>query len=298
MRNRSKNIISGVSIVMAVLITAIIVILLSVLSKNDKAEGVTTQVKNSKNQVESTLDSTLDANTSTSKADETIATNGDENGSSLIENSTEKNGSLDFTNNSGEGTSKENTRNTTNQINTKNPNNNTQSNSQNNTQGSTQTTTQKNTSKTTSAYNPSVNTTTAKENTTGNQKSFKCYIGIYCKTILNNMDNLKSSKKQYVPANGVILEKLEVTVYENETVFDVLKRVCKQKGIQMEYTGGTVFQTAYVKGINNLYEFDCGRLSGWKYCVNGEYPSFGCDQYVLKSNDVIEWNYTCTMDDL
>ena len=274
MRNRSKNIISGVSIVMAVLITAIIVILISVLSKNGKDEGAITQVKDSKNQVESTLDSTLDANISTSKADETIAANGDENGSSLIDN--------------------------------RNPDNNTQSNSPNNTQGSTQTTAQATTQiapqtttyKTTSAYNPSVNTTTAKENTTGNRKSFKCYIGIYCKTILNNMDNLKSSKKQYVPANGVILEKLEVTVYENETVFDVLKRVCKQKGIQMEYTGGTVFQTAYVKGINNLYEFDCGRLSGWKYCVNGEYPSFGCDQYVLKSNDVIEWNYTCTMDDL
>ena len=274
MRNRSKNIISGVSIVMAVLITAIIVILISVLSKNGKDEGAITQFKDSKNQVESTLDSTLDANISTSKADETIAANGDENGSSLIDN--------------------------------RNPDNNTQSNSPNNTQGSTQTTAQATTqiapqtttSKTTSVYNPSVNTTTAKENTTGNRKSFKCYIGIYCKTILNNMDNLKSSKKQYVPANGVILEKLEVTVYENETVFDVLKRVCKQKGIQMEYTGGTVFQTAYVRGINNLYEFDCGRLSGWKYCVNGEYPSFGCDQYVLKSNDVIEWNYTCTMDDL
>ena len=282
MRNRSKNIISGVSIVMAGLITAIIVILISVLSKNGKDEGAITQVKDSKNQVESTLDSTLDANISTSKADETIAANGDENGSSLIDN--------------------------------RNPDNNTQSNSPNNTQVSKQTTAQATTqttaqattqiapqittSKTTSAYNPSVNTTTAKENTTGNRKSFKCYIGIYCKTILNNMDNLKSSKKQYVPANGVILEKLEVTVYENETVFDVLKRVCKQKGIQMEYTGGTVFQTAYVKGINNLYEFDCGRLSGWKYCVNGEYPSFGCDQYVLQSNDVIEWNYTCTMDDL
>lgn len=213
MRNKSKNIISGVSIVMAVLITAIIVILISVLSKNGKDEGAITQVKDSKNQVESTLDSTLDANISTSKADETIAANGDENGSSLIDN--------------------------------RNPDNNTQSNSPNNTQVSKQTTAQATTqttaqattqiapqtttSKTTSAYNPSVNTTTAKENTTGNRKSFKCYIGIYCKTILNNMDNLKSSKKQYVPANGVILEKLEVTVYENETVFDVLKRVCKQK---------------------------------------------------------------------
>lgn len=178
MRNKSKNIISGVSIVMAVLITAIIVILISVLSKNGKDEGAITQVKDSKNQVESTLDSTLDANISTSKADETIAANGDENGSSLIDN--------------------------------RNPDNNTQSNSPNNTQVSKQTTAQATTqttaqattqiapqtttSKTTSAYNPSVNTTTAKENTTGNRKSFKCYIGIYCKTILNNMDNLKSSK--------------------------------------------------------------------------------------------------------
>ena len=32
-------------------------------------------------------------------------------------------------------------------------------------------------------------------------------------------------------------------------------------------TGG-----AYIEGIGNLYEFDCGSVSGWMYRVNGEFP--------------------------
>lgn len=289
MKDKNEYIKRGVSVVMAVLITAIIIILAGLLIKNGKSENLTTQAKNGLNQVESTLDSTSGTNAATGEADATTATNSGENGSSLLDNNTAKNDSTGFTSNNLESE-----KSTNNQIDNKNPHKDTQNNFQNSTQGSTQ----KTTVKASGAYNPNINTTAAKENTTENRKNFKCYIAIYCKTILDNMENLNSSKKQYVPANGVILEKLEVTVYENETVFDVLKRVCKQKGIQIEYIGGTAFQTAYVSGINNLYEFDCGNLSGWKYCVNGEYPAFGCDQYVLKSKDVIEWNYTCTMDDL
>lgn len=128
--------------------------------------------------------------------------------------------------------------------------------------------------------------------------SFQCEIAIYCKTILDNMDSLKAEKKQYVPSDGVILEKIRVTVYENETVYDIIKRVCREHNITLLSEGGTSFQPAYIRGINNICEFDCMPTSGWKYCVNGEYPSYSCDKYVLKDNDVIIWNYTCTMKDL
>ena len=33
-------------------------------------------------------------------------------------------------------------------------------------------------------------------------------------------------------------------------------------------------------------------MSGWVYHVNGESPFVGCDNYEVKSGDVIEWMYT------
>ena len=52
---------------------------------------------------------------------------------------------------------------------------------------------------------------------------------------------------------------------------------------------------AYIAGINYLYEFDFGELSGWTYRVNGEVPSVGCDKYELKDGDKVEWIYTCEL---
>ena len=54
-----------------------------------------------------------------------------------------------------------------------------------------------------------------------------------------------------------------------------------------------LYKTAYIEGINNLYEFDVGELSGWEYCVNGIYPNFGCSGYKLENGDVVCWRYTC-----
>lgn len=62
----------------------------------------------------------------------------------------------------------------------------------------------------------------------------------------------------------------------------------------MSYRGGTS-SGCYVDGINNLYEFDGGRWSGWMYCVNDWYPNYGCGVYYVKPGEVIEWNYTCDL---
>ena len=126
-------------------------------------------------------------------------------------------------------------------------------------------------------------------------KSYTCTFSIECSTILNNLDMLDPDKLEMVPSGGVILSKTTVTFYEGESVFDVLQRLCKEKGIHMEAEWTPIYNSAYVEGIHNLYEFDCGALSGWMYKVNGWYPNYGSSRYQLKDGDVVEWRYTCDL---
>ncbi|MGI6177461.1 MAG: DUF4430 domain-containing protein [Eubacterium sp.] len=120
-----------------------------------------------------------------------------------------------------------------------------------------------------------------------------CTIEIRCDTILDNMGDLKDGKEQYVPSDGTILAVTSVTFEDGETVYDVLRRACDAAGIQYEATWNNTFGSAYVEGINNLYEFDCGDESGWMYKVNGWFPNYGCSSYELKDGDAIAFLYTC-----
>ena len=126
-------------------------------------------------------------------------------------------------------------------------------------------------------------------------KDYTCTFSIECSTILNNLDMLEPDKLEMVPSDGVILKKTTVTFYEGESVFDVLQRVCKEMGIHMEASWTPIYNSAYVEGIHNLYEFDCGNLSGWMYRVNGWYPNYGCSRYQLADGDVVEWRFTCDL---
>ena len=49
---------------------------------------------------------------------------------------------------------------------------------------------------------------------------YTCTISITCKTILDNMDKVKESKKDIVPSNGIILDTTTVTFSEGESVYD------------------------------------------------------------------------------
>ena len=125
--------------------------------------------------------------------------------------------------------------------------------------------------------------------------SYTCTLSISCATILNHMDWLDPEKSELVPEDGWILEPAEVTFYEGESVFNVLQRTCKQKGIHMEFENTPMYNSAYIEGIHNLYEFDCGELSGWMYKVNEWFPNYGCSRYQLKTGDVVCWEYTCDL---
>ncbi len=122
-----------------------------------------------------------------------------------------------------------------------------------------------------------------------------CTITIRCDTILNNMEFLEEAKHPLIPPDGIIMAEKEVTFSEGESVFDVLLRETRNNGIHMEFVKSPIYDSAYIEGIHNLYEFDCGELSGWMYSVNGWFPNYGCSKYVLNNGDRIEWVYTCDL---
>lgn len=122
-------------------------------------------------------------------------------------------------------------------------------------------------------------------------------IAIRVDTLLKHWDKLDPAlqSEKYVPKNGIILRPTTYELLsEKDTVWNVLQRATKEHKIQMEYQGANenIYNSVYIEGINHLYEFSAGELSGWMYKVNGVYPNYGCSQYVLKDGDVIEWHYT------
>jgi len=126
-------------------------------------------------------------------------------------------------------------------------------------------------------------------------KQRTCTLSVSCGTILDNMEYLDPEKIELVPEDGVIFSAAKVTFYEGESAFNLLLREMKQNKIHMEFVNTPIYNSAYIEGIHNLYEFDCGELSGWMYKVNGWFPNYGCSRYQLKEGDVVEWVYTCDL---
>ena len=125
--------------------------------------------------------------------------------------------------------------------------------------------------------------------------SLTCTISISCATILDNMELCAENKRPLVPSDGVILPATTVTFSPGESVYDVLQQVCRDYGIHMESEFTPMYNSAYIQGINNLYEFDVGNESGWMYKVNGWFPNYGCSRYQVEDGDVICWVYTCDL---
>lgn len=123
----------------------------------------------------------------------------------------------------------------------------------------------------------------------------KCTLSVTCTTVLDNMDILNPEKKEIVPEDGIIFQEQEVVFYEGESVFDVLLREMKKNKIHMEYVMTPLYDSNYIEGIGNIYELDCGELSGWVYLVNGLSPNYGSSSYKLSDGDVVEWKYTCNL---
>lgn len=125
--------------------------------------------------------------------------------------------------------------------------------------------------------------------------SYTCTVSISCASVLDNEDMLEGEKAELIPADGWVLQPVEVTFDEGESVFNVLQRVCRGREIHLEFMTTPLYGSAYVEGIHNLYEFDCGALSGWMYSVNGLFPNYGSSRYQLSDGDTVCWVYTCDL---
>lgn len=77
---------------------------------------------------------------------------------------------------------------------------------------------------------------------------------------------------------------------EGMSAYDALKILADNYEMTVKISG--IGQAVYVKGVNGLMEFDYGGQSGWKYKVNGAYPSLGAGAYILKDGDQVEWIYS------
>ncbi|MBR4941524.1 MAG: DUF4430 domain-containing protein [Clostridia bacterium] len=92
------------------------------------------------------------------------------------------------------------------------------------------------------------------------------------------------------PEGGIIVPEGEFTLFEGDSVYDILSDGLKAEGLLFETEGGT-----YVSGIAGLYERQYGDLSGWIYFVNGESVSVGSTEYLLSDGDSILWIYSLEM---
>lgn len=119
------------------------------------------------------------------------------------------------------------------------------------------------------------------------------WISIRCDTAIANGMAEQEKWKGILPEDGCILADTEVEFQEGDTVFDLLCKVSDEYKIQMEYNGAAGKE--YIEGIQNLYEYDGGRWSGWMYSVNEEYPGVGCGDCKVSDGDRIAWDYTCDL---
>lgn len=133
------------------------------------------------------------------------------------------------------------------------------------------------------------------ESETAEEYELKCTISISCGTVLDNMDKLDKNKHELIPSDGRLFSETEVIFSDGESAFDLLLRVCRDNGIHFESAHTPLSDTAYIEGIGNIYEFDCGSLSGWMYNVNGEFPNYSCSDYIIQKDDKINFVYTCDL---
>lgn len=128
-----------------------------------------------------------------------------------------------------------------------------------------------------------------------NQGESFCYITIDCAKILDYIEKHGSSGYQqylkYIPKSGYIIHNYKCTYKSGDTVYDILKRACDENHIKVSATDSVY--GIYVQGINNIYEKNFGKYSGWMYSVNGTPPPISCGKFKASPSDEIIFYYTC-----
>ncbi|WP_223587812.1 DUF4430 domain-containing protein [Neobacillus bataviensis] len=89
---------------------------------------------------------------------------------------------------------------------------------------------------------------------------------------------------------GTILGATKVNFNDGDTIFDIITQAAKKQGITVDSRGSGA--TAYIEGIDNIYEFDYGAKSGWVFKHNGASITKSVGVIKVKDGDRIECYYT------
>ena len=135
----------------------------------------------------------------------------------------------------------------------------------------------------------------AKVMDTNGDGKLTCTLEIRCDTLLTQLDKVPAEKVNLVPEDGIMLATTEVEFAGGESVFDVFRKTLREEKLHFEYVDASAYDSVYIEGIGNIYEFDCGPQSGWMFSVNDVYPGLGCSAYTLADGDVIVFSYTCDL---
>lgn len=122
-----------------------------------------------------------------------------------------------------------------------------------------------------------------------------CTVRIECSTVLAHMDDLKTGQGGHRPSDGVLLRRRRSPFRRGARCLTCCSRSAARRASTWSRLGRPRTTSAYIEGIGNLYEFDCGELSGWMYSVNGVWPDYGCSGYTLHDGDTVVWSYTCDL---
>ena len=93
-----------------------------------------------------------------------------------------------------------------------------------------------------------------------------------------------------VGPNEASLSATKIKINDGDTIFSVLNHAKNDKIIIMDSTGSG--STAYIQGINNVYEFDYGPKSGWMFKLNNVSITKSVGVIKVKAGDHIEGYYT------
>ncbi|HHU21346.1 MAG TPA: DUF4430 domain-containing protein [Acholeplasma sp.] len=121
------------------------------------------------------------------------------------------------------------------------------------------------------------------------------YLQIECKVLINKTENIKQSllDEGIIPDDGIFLKEKTLVLRNKDTVMSILKRASRYYRFNLEGEG--LNGSYYIEGIYDLYEFDCGPLSGWLFYVNGERSGQSSDKVYLENGDKVVLKYSCDM---
>lgn len=115
-------------------------------------------------------------------------------------------------------------------------------------------------------------------------------LSVSCAALLDHLD-IYMGDVDTLPADGMIIPATEVELYENDTAYTLLKRVCTENDIALEVK---LYDVVCVDRIDGISPDSRGL---WLFVINGEIPPLDVQSYPLQDGDVVKWCFTFNLDE-